>query len=303
LDAVLNHCALVKNRFTIVDLYDTGTNINDALDQFRSGIGASNLSFGAAYFPNLVTMLSPRYDEGEVTIRHIRTINGVLTNNAPFDNCRLNDERLKQGDYYQKAIQAIEALNVIMPPGPAVAGIYVQVDRSRGVWKAPANVSLAGVKAPSVVIRDIEQDVMNVDPVSGKSVNAIRTFAERGVLVWGARTLAGNDNEWRYVPVRRFFSMVEASVTQAITTFIFEPNEVATWLKVKALVEDFLTNLWKQGALQGVKPEEAFYVQVGLGKTMTEQDIIEKRMIIEIGMAMLRPAEFTLLRITHQMNA
>ena len=139
-----------------------------------------------------------------------------------------------------------------------------------------------------------------MDVTAGKSVNAIRAFTGKGTLVWGARTLAGNDNEWRYVNVRRFFIFVEESVKKAIEPFVFEANDANTWVRVQAMIENFLT-LWRQGALQGVKPEHAFYVAVGLGKTMTALDILEGRMIVEMGMAVVRPAEFIILRFSHKM--
>jgi hypothetical protein len=142
---------------------------------------------------------------------------------------------------------------------------------------------------------------MNVDP-TGKSVNALRFFSGKGFLVWGARTLAGNDNEWRYVSVRRFFNMVEESVKKATEPFVFEPNDANTWVKVRAMIENFLAVQWRGGALAGAKPEDAYYVRVGLGATMTAQDILEGRMIVEIGMAVVRPAEFIILRFSHKMQ-
>jgi phage tail sheath protein FI len=140
-----------------------------------------------------------------------------------------------------------------------------------------------------------------LDVTAGKSVNAIRPFIGLGTLVWGARTLAGNDNEWRYINVRRFFIFVEESVKKATSQFVFEPNDANTWVKVQGMIENFLTTQWRQGALQGSKPELAFYVAVGLGKTMTALDILEGRLIIEIGMAAVRPAEFIILRFSHIM--
>jgi phage tail sheath protein FI len=142
---------------------------------------------------------------------------------------------------------------------------------------------------------------LNVDVYAGKSINAIRTFFGKGTLVYGARTLAGNDNEWRYISVRRLFVMVEESVKKATEQFVFEPNDSNTWVKVQAMIENFLYNIWRQGALQGIKPEHAFYVAVGLNKTMNPIDILEGRMIIEIGMAAVRPAEFIILRFSHKM--
>lgn len=188
-----------------------------------------------------------------------------------------------------------------LPPSGSVAGIYAKVDNSRGVWKAPANVSINSVVAPSVAISHEEQANINVDAVAGKSINAIRSFTGKGTLVWGARTLAGNDNEWRYISVRRFFNMVEESCKKSTEPFVFEPNDANTWIKVQTMIENFLTNLWRQGALQGAKPEHAFYVAVGLGKTMSAQDILEGRMIVEIGMAVVRPAEFIILQFSHKL--
>jgi uncharacterized protein len=196
--------------------------------------------------------------------------------------------------------KAIESLN-LLPPSGAIAGVYASVDRDRGVWKAPANVSLNSVITPAEKISSEQQGEYNVDVNAGKSINIIRTFQGKGVLVWGARTLAGNDNEWRYVSVRRFFNFVEESTKKATEQFVFEPNDANTWVRLQAMIENFLTVLWRQGALQGVKPEHAFYVAVGLGKTMTQLDILEGRLIIEIGMAAVRPAEFIILRFSHKM--
>jgi phage tail sheath protein FI len=175
------------------------------------------------------------------------------------------------------------------------------VDNARGVWKAPANESINSIFGPVVQITAEQQGGLNVDAVAGKSVNAIRAFTGKGTLVWGARTLAGNDNEWRYVNVRRFFNMVEESSRKSTEPFVFESNDANTWVKVQGMLENFLTILWRQGALQGAKPEHAFYVAVGLGKTMTSLDILEGRMIVEIGMAAVRPAEFIILQFSHKL--
>jgi uncharacterized protein len=213
----------------------------------------------------------------------------------------LNESLLASfGAYKNFVTKAAEALN-LLPPSGTIAGVYAATDRDRGVWKAPANVSLNSVIEPAVKISHEQQGEYNVDVNAGKSVNIIRAFTGKGVLVWGARTLAGNDNEWRYVSVRRFFNFVEESVKKATEQFVFDPNDANTWVKVQAMIENFLTTLWRQGALQGIKPEHAFYVAVGLGKTMTPLDILEGRMIIEIGMAAVRPAEFIILKFSHKM--
>jgi phage tail sheath protein FI len=179
-----------------------------------------------------------------------------------------------------------------------MAGIYASVDGSRGVWKAPANVGVQDTFATTFTTSDELQENLNIDAVSGKSVNVIRAFTGKGILVWGARTLDGNSNDFRYISVRRFFIMVEESVKLATQRFVFEPNDGNTWVKLRAMVENYLTNLWRLGALAGSKPEQAFYVKVGLGQTMTFDDILNGRMIVEIGMAPVRPAEFIILRFS-----
>jgi phage tail sheath protein FI len=202
---------------------------------------------------------------------------------------------------YANARSELARFSVTLPPAAAVAGIYATVDRTRGVWKSPANESLTSIIDLSVRIDQDLNDSMNLEP-SGKAVNALRAFSGKGFLVWGARTLAGNDNEWRYVSVRRFFNMVEESTRKATEPFVFEPNDARTWAKVKAMIENFLVIQWRDGALVGAKPGDAFYVNVGLGVTMTAQDILEGRMNVEIGMAVARPAEFVVLRFSHKMQ-
>ncbi|KID56758.1 phage tail sheath protein [Pseudoalteromonas luteoviolacea] len=187
-----------------------------------------------------------------------------------------------------------------LPPSPAIAGVMAKTDKDRGVWKAPANAALAQVLMPKLAIDNADQENLNVDATSGKSINAIRTFVGKGTLVWGARTLAGNDNEWRYVSVRRLFNMVEESVQKATHFAVFEPNTPFTWLKLKTMIESYLEGLWRSGAFFGETPEQAFFVNVGLGQTMTEDDINNGLMNIEIGLAAVRPAEFIVLTFSHK---
>ena len=198
-------------------------------------------------------------------------------------------------------VSSIRNTGYTLPPSGAIAGVYATVDASRGVWKAPANVSLAAV-ASVAKIPDEGLSNLNVDITAGKSINAIRFFRGQGILVYGARTLAGNDNEWRYVPVRRLFIMVEESVRKASEPFVFEPNDGNTWQRIKAMIENFLLGVWRDGGLAGAVPKDAFFVKVGLGQTMTAQDILEGKLIIEIGMAAVRPAEFVILRFSHKMQ-
>lgn len=213
-----------------------------------------------------------------------------------------DDALVARYGFYKAMLARINEFWNILPPSSAVAGIYARVDNARGVWKAPANESLNSVAGPDVNISHKDQASLNVDVNAGKSINAIRSFTGKGILVWGARTLAGNDNEWRYISVRRFFNMVEESTKKATEQFVFEPNDANTWVKVQAMIENFLTAQWRAGALAGAKPEHAFFVAIGLGKTMTALDILEGRMIVEIGMAVVRPAEFIVLRFSHKMQ-
>jgi hypothetical protein len=181
--------------------------------------------------------------------------------------------------------------------------VYAAVDAQRGVWKAPANVALRGVLAPVVTLDERQIGLLNVDATAGKSINAIRPVSGKGLLIWGARTLAGNDNEWRYVSVRRFYIMVEASLKKSTQWVVFEPNDANTWSRVRAMIQNYLTVKWREGALSGVKPDQAFFVQCGLGQTMTALDVQQGRLIIEVGMAVVRSAEFIILRFSHQMQA
>lgn len=279
----LAQCKRLGDRFTIFDVREGD------VAGFRNGIGTSDLAYGAAYHPYLVTSLTHRYDESQVTIASGEKTS-TLAEIATTDTARYNRVKKKLADQ-----------RVILPPSAAIAGVYARVDRERGVWKAPANVSLAAVIGPTVQITHDEQERLNVDATTGKSINALRAFPGKGTLVWGARTLAGNDNEWRYVPVRRLFITIEESARKATAFAVFEPNDASTWLKVKGMLESYLYGLWEQGALQGATPEAAYYVNVGLGRTMSPQDVLEGRMLVEIGVAAVRPAEFIVLRFSHKL--
>lgn len=203
---------------------------------------------------------------------------------------------------YRSILRGINATITGCPPSGAIAGVYALVDNQRGVWKSPANVSLTGVTEPAYYLDADDTDDLNIDPVAGKSINAIRYFVGKGTLVFGARTLAGNDNEWRYVSVRRFFNMVEESVKESTHWAVFEPNDANTWVKVRGMIENYLTQKWREGALAGATTKDAFFVRCGLGVTMNAQDILEGRMNVEIGMAVVRPAEFIVLKFSHKLQ-
>ena len=302
----LSQCARLGDRFLITEIWRderaAATEIGN-IDAFRDGIGTRNLKYGAAYHPYIGTTLPFPWDEATIPLNQpaARNPDGSIVRPGPNNGDTLEQLRTDAPAIYASLRGALDRHSVVLPPGAAVAGIYATVDRTRGVWKSPANESLAAVRGLTVAIDNDLQDQMNVH-ATGKSVNALRFFAGKGNLVWGARTLAGNDNEWRYVSVRRFFNMVEESTKKATEPFVFEPNDPNTWARVKAMIENFLAIQWRQGALAGAKPEDAFYVRVGLGETMTAQDILEGRMNVEIGMAVVRPAEFIILRFSHKMQ-
>jgi phage tail sheath protein FI len=177
-----------------------------------------------------------------------------------------------------------------IPPSGPVLGIYARTDNTRGVFKAPANETVAGALD---VEYDIDQGTQeNLNP---KGVNVIRRFPGRGIRVWGARTLS-SDPLNKYVPVRRFLIFAEASIYTSTQWVVFEPNDYKLWARVKQTVTLFLRTQWREGALLGAKEEEAFSVAVGR-ETMTEDDILNGRLIVEIGVAVVRPAEFVIFRI------
>ncbi|MCY1662548.1 MULTISPECIES: phage tail sheath family protein [Chryseobacterium] len=293
----LDHAEEMKDRFVIMDV------LGDDLT-FRNKVVSTGLKYGAAYYPKLETVLTHSFEDEDVKITSFeeKDISGnVLSLPDGYVN-NLKWLKSNRTELYNKAKAAIESEKVVMAPSSAVAGVYAKVDSTSGVFKAPANVGLSYVVAPTVKVSHEDQMTLNVDPTSGKSINVIRSFTGKGTLVWGARTLDGNSNEWRYISVRRFFNMVEESVKKATERFVFEPNTANTWVRVQTMIENFLNQQWQDGALAGSKPEEAYYVSVGLNKTMSAQDILEGRMIVEIGMAAVRPAEFIVLRFSHKLQ-
>lgn len=304
----LEQCVSLQDRFVIMSV-PINNGLRTSVSNFRNlSLSLDSLKYGAAYLPDIETVFNHEYDSKSVTLVHRQITPAGAVNNGSLNDQKMSalepskdDPSVGNAVLLNLAKAAIDAIPVVLPPSPLVAGQYARVDNTRGVFKAPANVALNSVVKPVVKITNAEQEDLNVD-TSGKSINAIRAFVGKGTLIWGARTLAGNDNEWRYVPVRRFFNMAEESIKKATEQFVFEPNDANTWTKVKAMIENFLTLQWRGGALAGAKPEQAFYVKVGLNETMTALDILEGRMIVEIGMAVVRPAEFIILKFSHKMQ-
>jgi phage tail sheath protein FI len=306
-------CFNLQDRFVILDVWHDPNNLdvweldvdgNAGVGGLRNILGGEtdHLKYAGVYFPRIYTGVDFNYkmpgDQTKDNDASIKLVNG------PGGAQTLGDLKKGNNAQYFQAKSAISDIQMLLPASSAMAGVYAQVDDSRGVWKAPANVNIVNAIGPQYLITSKEQENLNVDPQDGKSINVIRSFPGRGpAIVWGARTLAGNDNEWRYIPVRRFFIMVEESVQNATEQFVFEPNDKNTWVRVKGMIENYLTQQWTAGALMGATTKEAFFVHVGLGETMNELDVLEGRMIVEIGMAVVRPAEFIILRFMHKLLA
>jgi phage tail sheath protein FI len=298
-----------RDRFAIIDPYQvslkTKTYTDADLDKDvlvirNSTVGPDSDRYAAAYYPTLTTSYSHAYDTANLAVTTYILKAGATA--SPVIAVGNTLSKFPGSAFYNAVTGALSNEFVVIPPSGAIAGLYTRIDNTKGVWKAPANESLSSIAGPTVDISNREQQSLNVDPNTGKSINIIRTFPGYGTLVWGARTLNGNDNEWRYISVRRFFNMVEESIKKSIQWAVFEPNTAPTWVKVQAMIENYLFLKWRDGALAGTKPEQAFYVRVGLGITMTADDILAGTMNVEIGMAVARPAEFIVLNFIQLMQ-
>lgn len=304
----LESCLKMQDRFTIADVAEgfpggDHETVNDIDGGFRTDVAPIDpkaLQYGAAYWPYLRTLIPWHTDEDNVNVVSFTRREIQNDGSAPVDTSPLtvpvaiSDTAVRDGETsVYNAVRQVAGLQfVTLPPSGAVAGAYATTDRNRGVWKSPANLGLSLVAAPAIRATNDDNDRLNVDTGSGKSVNVIRSFTGQGIKVWGARTLAGNDNEYRYISVRRLTIMIEESVEKAIGVFVFENNDKNTWVKVKTMIENFLFLQWRAGALQGAKPEDAFHVRVGLGITMTPDDVLNGLMRVSVFIAPVRPAEF-----------
>ena len=197
----------------------------------------------------------------------------------------------KYGAYYFPWIQVYDPDkgNIFVPPSGHVAGVYSRTDTERGVHKAPANEIVRGALALKYQVSKGEQDILNP-----KGINAIR-FMNGGIRIWGARTLS-SDPSWRYINVRRLFIMVETSIERATQWVVFEPNDHRLWKRVQRTITSFLTLLWRNGALMGTSPEQAFYVKCD-EETNPPEVIDAGQLVCEIGLCPVKPAEFVIFRI------
>lgn len=333
-NAGLMHCKKMKDRFMIIDTISAAPKLTEyfittptaitagnlLLDnaavtgKFRTGVGSSadDLMYGAAYYPYLNTSINFVLSDANIKVAtHDKITPSGTTPGGPTAGVTLDNNfgTVAAPDYFKKKYNHIynaiwEFLNtkfVVLPPSGAIAGIYCSTDRTRGVWKAPANVGINQVISPAVPINTDFNDNLNSD-TGGKSVNAIRSFTGKGTLVWGGRTLNANDLNWRFVNVRREVIFIEESISKALESFVFEPNTANTWTKAKAMVENFLTLIWRQGGLAGAKPEDAFQVNVGLNVTMSAIDVAAGMMIVEIVLVPPRPAEVIVLRVSQKLQ-
>jgi hypothetical protein len=206
----------------------------------------------------------------------------------------------KNSAYYYPWIQAPDPLNQnrpsYYPPCGFVAGIYARTDGTRGVWKAPAGTeaTVAGASGVAVPLNDSQNGLLN--PLG---VNCIRNFNVYGIVVWGARTMQGNDelgSEWKYIPVRRTALFIEESLYRALKWVVFEPNDDPLWAEIRLNVGAFMQNLFRQGAFQGKTPAEACFVKCDK-ETTTQNDINLGIVNIVVGFAPLKPAEFVVIQI------
>lgn len=322
---VLNQCGKLKSRVGIFDVYggenpDPMTYKKDQIEKFRGAVGMNHLEYGAAYYPFLksTVMQDGAIDFNtlggakelqavlpEAALDPVKTILATIqkppAQNAPSATS-LENALLKTSASYSQLHDLVRERINTLPTAGVIAGIYTMVDGANGVWQAPANVSLTAVTDTTLNISDDMQGGLNVDALTGKSINAIRVFPGLGTLVWGARTLDGNSDDWRYINVRRTIIMLEQSVKLAARTYVFQPNTASTWLLIQTMLEGFLTRLWNQGALAGAVPAQAFSVAVGLGKTMTADDILEGIMRITVKVAVSHPAEFIVITVQQQMQ-
>jgi len=288
---------------------------------FRSGAGTVGLDYGCAYYPFIgtTTMQSSEIDYtnifgGDVT-QLIPLLNPPDNPNQPAADIlneiigspdaqtvsQYNTALINASPLYKIILQHILADANILPPSGAMAGVITLIDNESGVWTAPANTSIVGAVSLPIKLSDSQQDNLNVDAVSGKSINAIRFFNGIGILVWGARTLDGNSQDWRYLSARRTMIMIEQSCKLAAQAYAFQPNDNNTWSAVTAMISSFLTSVWKDGGLQGASAAQAFSVSCGLGKTMTSDDILNGLMNVTVQVAVVHPAEFIVITFQQQM--
>jgi phage tail sheath protein FI len=327
--AMVMHCGFdMRNRVALLDVYNGHLSRtmadDDVITKFREGIGINHLQWAAAYYPWVESTVVPLTEIDLANFANPDVLKTKLTESLSKDKAdekktaaiTLEIEKIGAADtdvvalhqtlftavpLYKAILTEVRQKINILPPSGAMAGVLTMVDNAVGVAKSPANVSMGSVVKPTVNITNAIQEDLNL-PLNGKAVNAIRSFPGKGVLVWGARTLDGNSQDWRYLSVRRTIIMIEQSLKIAAEAYVFEPNVSNTWVTVKGMMNNFLTDQWKRGSLAGAIPEDAFSVDIGLGVTMTPTDVLDGIMRITVRLAVVRPAEFIVITFQQQMQ-
>jgi len=282
---------------TMVDLDDTWVGVDNGPGQ-RSGVQSlldlTEPSIIAAPGKTSATIQLALIDQCELLRYRFAILDGERDPAGGSVTSLLNHRSLYDtsfAGYYQPWVTvSVDGQNQYLPSSGYLAGIYARVDDVRGVWKAPANEVVQNIIALKTNFTTGEQDVLN--PVG---VNLIRRFETEGIRVWGARTLS-SDPDVRYINVRRTLIFLEASIDRGTQWVVFEPNDPTTWARVTDSVSAFLLTQWRAGALFGRKPEQAFFVRCD-ETTMTADDILNGRLICNVGVAIVRPAEFVIFRI------
>ena len=293
---------------------------NDILN-FRNSTGSAGLNYGICYYPFIGTTVM---QSGDIDFTNL--FGGDTTQLAPFlnpasapnpaaaqiltmiqtppanpmSNSQLQAALLVASSVYGQIINHVLASANILPPSGAMAGVYTVNDQQEGVWNSPANTSIVGAVSLPIRLTDSQQANLNLDAVSGKSINAIRFFNGQGILIWGARTLDGNSQDWRYVSVRRTMTFLEQSIKLAAQAYVFSPNDANTWAALKSMISSFLTGVWQEGGLQGASASDAFSVSVGLGTTMTADDLLNGYLKVTVLVAVVHPAEFMVISFEQQ---
>ena len=291
------------------------------IEAFRESTGMAGLDFGAAYYPFIGTTIMQDTDIDYTNlfggdVKQLAALINPADNPDPavasiiaqIQNTSLgltvtqnNNALTNASKVYSQIIKHVLADVNILPPSGAIAGVITTTDNAEGPWQAPANTSIVGAADLPIRLSESQQGPLNMDAVSGKSINVIRFFNGIGILIWGARTLDGNSGDWKYISVRRTMTFLEQSCKLAARAYVFEPNNKNTWEAVKSMISSFLTSIWKEGGLIGATPADAFSVDCGLGTTMTGDDLLNGFMKVTIKVAVVRPAEFIVLSFEQQM--
>jgi phage tail sheath protein FI len=280
----------------------------DDIETFRNNTGTNGLKFGTAYYPFVGTaiMHSSNIDYTNLFGGDTRQLEAVL-NPADAPNANVaailgnldaltvsqNQAALSNASkVYRLMIKYILSDANMLPPSGALAGVITTTDNEVGPWKAPANTSIVGAERLPIKLSNSQQEDLNVDAVSGKSINVIRFFNGFGILIWGARTLDGNSLDWRYLPIRRTMIFIEQSCKLLVKAYEFEPNNKHTLIDVKDSITIFLNCIWEEGGLEGASAADSFKVQCELGSTVILEDLVEWYMKVTVQVAVVRPAEF-----------